>query len=185
MVSPKKNKKPAQGNGLLVSCVSEEEAVRRTRLPVAILSQASGQNPVDRPFLLARHLHISYHGSDIRLCPPWHGYNRSQVFGLHTDLVAKKTKKPASKMQASQTRFSLGEALHRPQSVYRPVLVADSATSMLAHFRQSAMPPLGIWHNFSQILAKVLDGWPYMRTCSTGTSSPATAFEQVGPLLPL
>jgi hypothetical protein len=78
------------------------------------------------------------------------GYNRNQVFGLHADFATKKTKKPASSMQASQTRFSLGEAMHRPQSVYRPVLVAASATSILAQFRPSAMPRLGTGHNLSQ-----------------------------------
>ena len=68
---PKKRKKPTQRCGLLVACVSEGEAVRRTRLPVALLSHAGGKNPVYRPFLLARRLHISYHGSDIRPCPGW------------------------------------------------------------------------------------------------------------------
>ena len=67
----KKSKKPTQRCGLLVACFSEGEALRRTRLPVAFLSQAGGKNPVYRPFLLARHLHLSYHGSDIRLCPGW------------------------------------------------------------------------------------------------------------------
>ena len=40
------------------ACLSEGEAVRRPRLPVALLYRASGQNPVYRPFLLARQLKV-------------------------------------------------------------------------------------------------------------------------------
>ena len=67
----RKARSPHRRCGLPVACFSEGEAVRRTRLPVALLSRAGGKNPVYRPFLLARHLHISYHGSNIRLCPGW------------------------------------------------------------------------------------------------------------------
>ena len=49
---PRKTKKPAEKQRRAsCACFSEGEAVRRPRLPVALLSRASGQNPVYRPFL--------------------------------------------------------------------------------------------------------------------------------------
>ena len=59
--SLKKNKKPAQREAdFLLRVFSEGEAERRTQLPVAHLFQASGQNPVCRPSLLARQLLLAY-----------------------------------------------------------------------------------------------------------------------------
>ena len=52
----RKARSPHRRCGLPVACFSEGEAIRRTRLPVALLSQAGGKNPVYRPFLLARPL---------------------------------------------------------------------------------------------------------------------------------
>ena len=88
------------------------------------------------------------------------GTTSATSFGLHADLATKQTKKPASSMRASQTRFSLGEAIHRPQSVYWPVLVAVSATSILAWFGHSAMPRLDIGTTSANSSTKVLDGRP-------------------------